>query len=203
VSGEPYLEVWGPAGARLVPLTEQQATIGRAKTNDVALDGDATVSKLHAVVVSYGTEFAVRDVGSANGTYLNGERVLSEVRLRPGDEIRVGESRLVYRAQQTADLTTTAAAEGPPRLTRREREVLVALCRPMSSGAAFAQPATVRQLADDFVVSEAAIKAHLANLYDKFGIYEGDRRRVRLANEALRRGAVSLSEVRNPRSSEP
>ena len=46
-------------------------------------------------------------------------------------------------------------------------------------------------------VSEAAVKQHLAHLYDKFGIYEGDRRRVKLANEALRRGAVSLADVRN------
>ena len=76
-------------------------------------------------------------------------------------------------------------------------EVLVALCRPMASGMAFAQPATVRQLAQEFVVSEAAIKAHLANLYDKFGIYEaGESRRVRLANEAIRRRAVSLADLR-------
>jgi DNA-binding CsgD family transcriptional regulator len=46
-------------------------------------------------------------------------------------------------------------------------------------------------------VSEAAVKQHLLHLYDKFGIYgSGDRRRVRLANEALRRGAVSLADVR-------
>jgi predicted component of type VI protein secretion system len=198
VNESPYLEVWGPAGANLVPLTGEQATIGRASSNDVALDGDATVSKLHAVVVSYGSEFAVRDVGSSNGTFLNGERVLSEVRLRPGDEIRVGESRLVFRAPRTVDLTTTAAAEGPPRLTRREREVLVALCRPMASGVAFAQPASVRQLAEEFVVSEAAIKAHLVNLYDKFGLYEpGESRRVQLANEAIRRRAVTLADLRS------
>jgi DNA-binding CsgD family transcriptional regulator len=46
-------------------------------------------------------------------------------------------------------------------------------------------------------ISEAAVKQHLGHLYDKFEIYgEGDRRRVRLANEALRRGAVSLADVR-------
>ena len=41
-----------------------------------------------------------------------------------------------------------------------------------------------------------AVKQHLANLYDKFGVPAGDdHRRARLANEALRRGAVSLSEL--------
>jgi DNA-binding CsgD family transcriptional regulator len=197
VSGDAYLEVWGPAGAQLVPLAGERTTIGRTPSNDIVLGGDSTVSKLHAVVVRYGSELAVRDVGSSNGTFLNGGRVVSELRLRPGDEIRVGESRLVFRAHEDTDVTTTAAAEGPPRLTPREREVLVAMCRPMASGAAFAQPATVRQLAEEFVVSEAAIKAHLANLYDKFAIYEpGESRRVQLANEAIRRRAVSLADLR-------
>src|SRR5881227_1677673 len=79
---------------------------------------------------------------------------------------RTSRSRRVRRGGPS--VATTAAAEGPPRLTRREREVLVALCRPMASGAAFAQPASVKQLAGEFVVSEAAIKAHLSRLYDKF-----------------------------------
>src|SRR5437660_9817805 len=91
-----YLEVWGATGAELVPLGTDRTTIGRAPSNDVALGGDRTVSKLHAVVERYGSGFAVRDLGSANGTYVNGERVLGEQRLQPGDEVRVGESRLVF-----------------------------------------------------------------------------------------------------------
>jgi hypothetical protein len=46
-------------------------------------------------------------------------------------------------------------------------------------------------------VSEAAVKQHLAHLYVKFEIGNGERRRVRLANEALRRGAITLAEVRS------
>ena len=46
-------------------------------------------------------------------------------------------------------------------------------------------------------VTEAAVKQHLQNLYDKFDIpTEGDRR-VRLANEALRRGAVTIAQLRD------
>jgi DNA-binding CsgD family transcriptional regulator len=51
-------------------------------------------------------------------------------------------------------------------------------------------------MAEALFVSEAAVKQHLAHLYDKFAIYDGDRRRGRLANEALRRGAVRLSDLR-------
>jgi DNA-binding CsgD family transcriptional regulator len=47
------------------------------------------------------------------------------------------------------------------------------------------------------VITQAAVKQHLANLYDKFGVAATDaNRRARLANEALRRGAVSLTELR-------
>jgi tetratricopeptide (TPR) repeat protein len=78
-----------------------------------------------------------------------------------------------------------------PELTRRERDVLVALCRPLSRGAAFTEPASIHEIAEALGVSEAAVKQHLVHLYDKFGIFEGDeRRRVRLANAALSEGAV-------------
>jgi tetratricopeptide (TPR) repeat protein len=78
-----------------------------------------------------------------------------------------------------------------PELTRRERDVLAALCRPLARRAAFTEPASIHDVAGALGVSEAAVKQHLTHLYDKFGIFEGDeRRRVRLANVALTEGAV-------------
>jgi hypothetical protein len=80
-----------------------------------------------------------------------------------------------------------------PDLTRRERDVLAALCGPVRSGDVFAEPASVRQIARALVVTDAAVKQHLLHLYDKFGIAAaGERRRVALAREAIRRGAVDL-----------
>jgi hypothetical protein len=62
--------------------------------------------------------------------------------------------------------------------------------------AAFTPPATIRQVAQELVVSDAAVKFHLGNLYDKFGIFEADEgRRVRLANEAIRRRAVTVADL--------
>jgi tetratricopeptide (TPR) repeat protein len=81
-------------------------------------------------------------------------------------------------------------------LTRRERDVLVALCRPAASADVFVEPASVREIARALVVTDAAVKQHLAHLYDKFAIGDdSDRRRMRLAREALRRGAVTLPEL--------
>jgi DNA-binding NarL/FixJ family response regulator len=81
-------------------------------------------------------------------------------------------------------------------ITPRERDVLIALCRPVVSDELFAEPTSVREMAQVLEVSEAAIKQHLLNLYGKFGIGEGDaRRRVTLAREALRSGVISLADL--------
>ena len=80
-------------------------------------------------------------------------------------------------------------------LTPREREVLLALCGPMFSGDVFREPATVRQIAAELVVTEAAVKQHLSRLYDKFGIHDTEGRRTRLANAAIQRGSVSTAEI--------
>jgi DNA-binding NarL/FixJ family response regulator len=139
----------------------------------------------------------VRDLDSRNGTFVNGQRVWRERPLRPGDELRVGATRLVYRSDEPTGGKGTQASEPPPELTRREREVLLTLCQTVLAGAAFTEPASIREIADALVVSEAAVKQHLTHLYDKFGIHGGgERRRVQLANEALRRGAVTIAQLR-------
>jgi pSer/pThr/pTyr-binding forkhead associated (FHA) protein len=143
-------------------------------------------------------------LGSRNGTYLNGERISAERVLRSGDEVRVGKSRLIFwevkdAGEAPGDEETVSAqpVELPPRLTRRELDVLVVLCRPLVSDDPFPEPASVRRMASELFVTEAAVKQHLQNMYDKFSIpSEGDRR-VRLANEALRRGAVTIAQLRD------
>jgi len=191
-----YLEVWTPAGRELVSLEAGRLTLGTDPANDLALPADPTLSRLHAVLERYEAGWCVRDLGSRNGTFVNGQRIWSERPLRPGDELRVGASRLVYRGEEPGG-AGTQASEPAPELTRREREVLVVLCRTVLGGAAFTEPASIREIADALVVSEAAVKQHLAHLYDKFGIPDGgERRRVRLANEALRRGAVTMAGLR-------
>jgi tetratricopeptide (TPR) repeat protein len=83
---------------------------------------------------------------------------------------------------------------GPRRkLTRRERDVLVALCTPLGDGGAFVEPASSRAMAETLGISEAAVKQHLLQLYDKFEIDDGERRRTRLANKAVAAGVVSLA----------
>ena len=85
----------------------------------------------------------------------------------------------------------------PPGITRREREVLIALCRPAASAELFVEPASVREIASLLAVSEAAVKQHLLKLYAKFAIDDCDeRRRVVLAREAMRRDVVTVGDLR-------
>jgi hypothetical protein len=73
---------------------EGTARIGRANECDVLL-ADPSVSRAHAIVETTGLEPTVRDLGSTNGTYVNGERIESKA-LRDGDELRFGNTRMQF-----------------------------------------------------------------------------------------------------------
>ncbi|HCB33981.1 MAG TPA: hypothetical protein DEP69_02040 [Acidimicrobiaceae bacterium] len=70
-------------------------SVGRHPDSDVFLD-DVTVSRHHVELLEGPTGYALRDVGSLNGTYVNGERISEEVVLASGDELQVGKFRLLY-----------------------------------------------------------------------------------------------------------
>src|SRR4051794_23967708 len=178
-------------------LEADRTTVGKAAENGVALEHDPTASHLHAVLERFPAGWCVTDLGSSNGTWVNGERIWSAQRLRHGDEIRVGQTRLIFRDPVAAGGSTTGAEAARPALTARERDVLIPLCRPLLARDMSTEPASTRTIAEELVITQPAVKQHLANLYDKFGIGPDDlHRRARLANEALRRGAVSLTELR-------
>jgi len=71
-------------------LTGQRMTLGRAWESSLLLpEDDLTTSRRHAEIYFEGGQFIINDLGSMNGTFVNGRRIQSEV-LRPGDEIRLG-----------------------------------------------------------------------------------------------------------------
>ncbi|SNT50661.1 FHA domain-containing protein [Asanoa hainanensis] len=191
-----YLEVWSATGASMIPLDGDRITLGSADSNDLAVPTDRRLSRLHAVFERYTAGWSVRDLGSRNGTFVNGQRVWHERVLADGDEIRAGGSRFVLRSGRAPKAPATEAGAPAPELTNRERDVLVQLCRPLLTGALFTEPASSREIAAALVVTEAAVKQHLLRLYDKFGIAgEGEKRRVRLANEAMTRNAITRADL--------
>ena len=189
-----YVEVWGRGGRELRVLDSERMTVGTLESNDVVVDADG-VSRVHAVFERFGANWCVRDLGSRNGTFVNGGRIIGERPLHSGDEIVLGQLRLLFHGP--AGGKETAAIAPPPPLTERERDVLLALCRPLLTGDAFTEPASIRAIAGELVVSEAAVKQHLSRLYAKFDVgTQGDRKRVQLANAAVSRGAVKLGDLR-------
>ena len=85
---------------------EKTLTIGRGEADEIAPKHlalmDPRVSTEHAELVRDGAEVLVRDLGSSNGTWVNGERVEGEQRLESGDLIEVGRSVLCFRQTTTA-----------------------------------------------------------------------------------------------------
>jgi FHA domain len=175
----------------IVRLRPDVTTIGRGKSVDVHLD-HPSVSKLHAEIVRRGPYAYVSDLGlSRHGTRVNG-KVVAQRLLENGDVLLFGAERcrIGGLATETVQPETDARRSAAPELTRREIDVVAALCKPGLSTDAFVAPATARDIAADLVVTEAAVKQHLLRLYQKLRIAEGPNRRVRLANEVLARGLV-------------
>ncbi len=86
----------GPQAGLAFVLGEGPTVAGRSDVADIFL-GDVTVSREHARFVVDGEGLSVEDLGSTNGTYVNGERFDSR-RLQPGDEVIVGKFHLVVIA---------------------------------------------------------------------------------------------------------
>jgi serine phosphatase RsbU (regulator of sigma subunit) len=93
----PYLTITAADGRTFQrPLDKDVITVGRSSKNDVNLSFDLSLSRFHAEIVRDGDRFVVRDVGSRNGTSVNGMPVVQPVPLRIGDKITLGETTITF-----------------------------------------------------------------------------------------------------------
>lgn len=130
----PYLEHYPEQGglSERVPLTKVPFVIGRSKTVDHTVYSNK-VSKEHAAIVKIGQRYAVRDLGSTNGTFVNGRRTTEQF-LSDGDIIHVAHKEFCFRYQPSTIMShenveqTQAATTGLPesiiRGTRLLREMI-------------------------------------------------------------------------------
>ncbi len=180
-------------GAR---LRSTLAPIGRGAGAELRLAWDREASRVHAELEWLGDGWALSDDGlSANGTFVNGDRVRGRRRLASGDRIRVGKTELVYCAvpEEGSPTFVPTLARPPVELSRMQRRVLIALSRPYAGGATHAVPATNQQIADELSVSVDAVKTHLRFLFGKFEITQlaQNQKRARLVELAFARGNMS------------
>jgi pSer/pThr/pTyr-binding forkhead associated (FHA) protein len=198
-AGDPFVVGRDAAGAQFIrPLGSDRwrATIGRAPEADIALPWDREVSRAHALLERLGDQWTVVDEGlSRNGTWVDGQRVTGRHRLRNGERVCVGTTVLTFRdptedvAESTARVVVAAGADN---LTPTQRQVLIALARPVFESA-FATPATNRQIAGEVFLSVDAVKAHLRVLFDRFGLSDlpQNEKRARLAATVLTSGVLA------------
>lgn len=84
----------GPSRGQKLQLSRDVTQIGRAQTNDVRVD-DTGASRQHATIRLESGQFAIYDMGSSNGTLLNGMRTARAI-LKDRDEIRIGDTNLMF-----------------------------------------------------------------------------------------------------------
>lgn len=96
-------------------LDREVTILGREAINDLVVD-DAEVSRRHTRILREAEGYYVEDLGSTNGTFVNGQRVTSPLLLYHGDTIEMGKSsRLVFLgANPSEDLTRPITAVNPP-----------------------------------------------------------------------------------------
>jgi len=108
--GECYLEITaGDAKGQRVALTAARTTFGRRETNTVVLK-DKMASGHHAEISRDLNGFTLRDLGSTNGTLVNGEPV-TETLLSHGSRLRIGNARYVFKDPSMSDVDVAAGGD--------------------------------------------------------------------------------------------
>lgn len=105
----------GPMAGKAFSLEKSEAFIGRDLNNDIVIN-DPEVSRRHARVYLQGGNYVIEDLGSTNGTTVNGQRLMGPHVLRPGELVVLGEHvNLLFEAvAPEEEATVVSAPSGQP-----------------------------------------------------------------------------------------
>ncbi len=98
-------------GGVLIPIDKPIVLIGRDSACDVVLRRTRRVSRKHCCIVRADDRFYVRDLGSLNGVWVNGERIERERELKLGDHVRIGDVEYRFEQQQVRPGRAVRSAE--------------------------------------------------------------------------------------------
>lgn len=102
----------GPTPGKVSGLSKNELTIGRESGNDIVIDNKG-VSRKHVRVFLENDGYSIQDLGSTNGTFVNGNQLTASVHLRSGDMIHLGgEVKLEYKTL-TSDMDATMITGSP------------------------------------------------------------------------------------------
>lgn len=97
-------------GPERFELVEEETSIGRHPDCHIVVDAGA-VSRFHAKVVRQGDQFSVVDLGSRNGTFLNGQLLTGSQVLREGDRIRISDIELIFHSDSVPEFASNGTSE--------------------------------------------------------------------------------------------
>ncbi len=92
----------GRAAGTLLAVGHEPLLIGRTGEGDGKLGDDSELSRRHALVSRHDGRLVIEDLGSTNGTFVNGYRIVSPTLVQPGDSVSIGDSELVVQAPEPA-----------------------------------------------------------------------------------------------------
>ncbi|GAP20815.1 FHA domain-containing protein [Leptolinea tardivitalis] len=96
----------GAGAGKVLPLDKTELHVGRDVTNDLVIS-DEKVSRRHARLYTEGDQYVVEDLGSTNGTFINGARLSGPHLLRAGEQITFGETSIVSYERIEGDPNAT------------------------------------------------------------------------------------------------
>lgn len=108
----------GPTAGAIYPLDGDLISIGRDSSNTIQIN-DAEVSRRHARLQFQGGKYVLEDLGSTNGTHVNGQRIISPYVLKPGDVVSFGEGIVLAYETTDFDPAATLAVSRPARGARQ------------------------------------------------------------------------------------
>ncbi|MCH9684693.1 MAG: FHA domain-containing protein [Deltaproteobacteria bacterium] len=158
----------GALAPRTIELDRESAIVGRVVDADVRLDVDG-VSRKHARITRVGQALNLVDLGSKNGTFVNGERI-DVAALHHGDRLQLGPVTLRYVLAEEGQpaSTPTGAVLPTARLSPRERQVAEHVALGMTNV----------EIAAALGITRRTVATHLERVYERLGIHS----RAALAN---------------------
>jgi pSer/pThr/pTyr-binding forkhead associated (FHA) protein len=160
----------GPTPGAVFELREDEITIGRGSKNDIIIR-DNEVSREHARLVRHGDSYELVDLNSSNGTFINGQRVVTRWMLRPGMILELGDTITIEIEQfdpitiPTTPLKSTSEALSSAELLAQQAGAVLYRCLVITGGAAVEtiyrldgpQLTVGRDLANDIIIQEPEV----------------------------------------------
>lgn len=166
-------------GKKLVPLAGSTLSIGRNADCGIPLDGDPTISRVHALLEAIDGGWCLSDLGSLGGTYLNDDKVTERRAVRDRDVIRVGPWRFLFREPDDPGTTITdpeSKFDYGAELTEKEEEVVRLVAEGLSA----------KQIAEELFLAVSTVNGYR----EKIKIKTGCASKVEVFELARRRGLV-------------